>query len=263
MSLPLLILLWGTAAQAKLELTKIQAAYGPLGPERKVLEFYPNDEILFRYRISGAKVDDAGKLDLSLVVQVSAKGKVLFENKGQLKEAVVFGGPSIPGVAQMALTGGIIPGEYTLQVTVKDNHSGETASFQRKVTVKANTFAIVAPQFFYDAAGKVPAPAGGVVGQALFFKLRVIGLDRSKGKIDTTMKVELSESEGKEGLLSKPINASFKSEDPAVLKTVAYVTYDGYFALNREGSFVLKITITDQIADKSTVFSTVLNVKSP
>jgi hypothetical protein len=263
MLLPLLFLLWGTTAQAKLEITKIQAAYGPLGPERKVLEFYPNDEVFFRYRIAGAKVDDAGKLDLSVVVQVSAKGKVLFENKGELKEAVIFGGPSIPGVANVALSGGVIPGEYTLQVTVKDNHAGETASFQRTVKVKASTFVIVAPQFFYDAGGKVPAPAGGLVGQALFFKLRVIGLDRSKGKIDTTMKVEISEAEGQEGLLSKPINASFKSEDPAVLKTVAYVTYDGHFALNREGSFVLKITITDRVADKSTVFSTVLNVKSP
>src|SRR5690349_10380516 len=48
-------------ASAKLELKDIKAVYGDLGPERKSLEYYAYDEVLFRFRVTGAKADKDGK----------------------------------------------------------------------------------------------------------------------------------------------------------------------------------------------------------
>ena len=47
----------------------------------------------------------------------------------------------------------------------------ETASFRRKFTVKAAEFALVGVRFYHDADAQVPAPAGGLVSQTLFFKM--------------------------------------------------------------------------------------------
>ena len=78
----------------------------------------------------------------------------------------------------MTLGGEVPPGAYTLTVTVRDKVASTQATFQRAITIKAPAFAIIAPRFSYDADGKAPAPVGGLVGQTLYFKMKVIGFDR-------------------------------------------------------------------------------------
>src|SRR5262249_8063982 len=162
-------------AQAGLELRDIQAAYGPLGPERKSLDVYPGDEVLFRFTVNGARLGKNGRTDGEMALQLAnASGKVVFEKKDDVQAMLGLGGDSFPAHTVIKLGDQVPAGDYTLTATLIDKLSLEKASFQRKLTCKPTAFALVAPEFAFDPEWKVPAPAGGLVGQVLYFRLRII-----------------------------------------------------------------------------------------
>jgi hypothetical protein len=252
-----------TTAQAKLELQNIQAVYSLFGPARPNLDIYPHDQVLFRFVVSGARVDAEGKIDTSMTLQMTdPTGKVLLNEKSPLQGILALGGNTFAGSARLNVGEQIPPGDYILTVTVRDNAASEEVSFQRKLTAKPAGFRIVAPQFSYDAEGKVPAPPGGLVGQILHFRLQGIGFDRDQGKLDTAMNVQVLDVQGKE-MLPKPILAELRSEDPAVVKKVTALTFNGNLALNRPGQYTLRITLNDRLGKKSTQFETPLDIRAP
>ncbi len=260
----LALALWVTApAQAQLEIQNVQPVYGLLGSARPNLNLYPHDEVLFRFVVTGVRVDAEGKIDTTMTLHLTdAAGKALINEKNPLKGVLALGGQTFTGNARLNVGERIPPGEYTFTVTVHDKLSGKEASFQRKLTAKPAGFQIVAPQFFYDADGKVPAPAGGLVGQNLHFKLRAIGFDRDEGKIDTVMMVQVFDAEGEE-LLPKPIVAELRTEDVETVKKVTSLNFNGNLALNRPGKFTLRITLNDRLGKKTTQFETPLEVRAP
>ena len=79
--------------------------------------------------------------------------------------------------------------------------------------MKATAFAIVSPQFFHDAGCTIPAPAGGIVGEQLHFRLWTIGFDRSQGKLDNEMTVQVLDKDKKE-MLQKPLRLVAEKDDP-------------------------------------------------
>jgi hypothetical protein len=83
------------------------------------------------------------------------------------------------------------PGAYSLTVTLRDQVAATRAKSQRAITIRSAAFAIVAPRFSYDADGKAPAPVGGLLEQTLHFKMKVIGLDRSRDRIDLRLAVRI------------------------------------------------------------------------
>lgn len=262
--LTLAVVFWATtAAQAKLELQNIQAVYSLFGPVRPNLDIYPHDQVLFRFVVAGAKVDAEGKIDTAMTLQLAdPTGKVLLNENSPLQGILALGGNMFAGSARLNVGEQIPPGDYTLTVTIRDNAASEEASFQRKLTAKLAGFRIVAPQFSYDAEGKVPAPAGGLVGQILHFRLQGIGFDKEQGKIDASMNVQVLDVQGKE-MLPKPILAELRSEDPAMVKKVTSLTFNGNLALNRAGQFTLRITLNDRVGKKTTQFETPLEVRAP
>lgn len=262
--LTLAMVLWATTvAQAKLEIQNIQPVYGLLGPVRPNLDLYPHDQVLFRFVVSGVKVDAEGKIDTTMTLQMTdPAGKVLLNENSPLQGVLALGGNVFTVSARFNVGDQIPTGDYTLTVTVRDNLAGEEASFQRKLTAKPAGFRIVAPQFFYDSEGKVPAPVGGLVGQNLHFRLQGIGFERDQGKIDTAMIVQVLDAEGKE-MLPKPILAELRSEDAAIVKKVASLTFNGKLALNRPGLFTLRIMLNDRLGKKNTQFEIPLEVRVP
>src|SRR5260370_28390145 len=195
----LALLLAATAAPAKVEIQNIKAAYGPLGPERKTLEVQPFDDLLLRFTVSGLKCDDEGKMDVTEVLKLTdADGKVILENKLPIKDVLPLGGNRMNLDAHLNLGDKIPEGAYTFSITVKDNLADESVSFERKVTATAPSFSIVSPEFFYDAENKVFAPAGGVVGQKLYFRMKGGGIDKSPGKVDAQMTSQVLAAKGKE-----------------------------------------------------------------
>jgi hypothetical protein len=154
------------------------------------------------------------------------------------------------------------PGIYRLGVKAKDNLSGETASFLREITLRATTFTSVSQRFFLDADGKVPSGANGIVGQVLYYRLGVIGFDRSKGRIETNMDVEILNEDGKK-VLTRPVKASYRNEEAAAVKQISLVNFNGFFTLNRAGSFGLRFVFTDAIGDQKAYFEVPLHVAEP
>jgi hypothetical protein len=250
-------------AWAELNFEDIQACYGRLGPERKSMTFYPLDEVLFRYNITGVRVNNEGRVDGGLTLQVrDAAGKLVLNNKSSVAAVMVLGGTSLPGTANLVLEPGSPPGKYTLSVVYRDNLSGESAQFERVLTLQPEEFAIVSPRFSYDEEGKLPAPAGGLLSQNLHFKLRAIGFDRTQGRIDSDMEVQVLDAAGKP-VMPQPIRAQIQNNQPDVVRKAPYLSFSGSLTLNRVGDFTLQITVNDRVGKKMTRFETPLRVRNP
>jgi hypothetical protein len=258
------VLLLATAgAQAKLEIQNIKGAYGPLGPERKSLEVQPFDDVLFRFTVSGLKCDDEGKMDVTEVLKLTdADGKVLLKNELPIKDVLPLGGNQMNLDAHLNLGDKVPEGDYTFSISIKDNLADATAGFERKVTAKAPSFSLVGPEFFYDPENKVVAPAGGVAGQKLHFRMKGVGIDKSTGKVDAEMSIQMLDAKGKE-LMPKPIVVKIASEDPEVVKKANFLTLNGQVALNRPGDFTLVVKVTDKLAKKTAELALPVKVTEP
>jgi hypothetical protein len=258
-----LVLALTEPAHAKLEIRDVRAVQGMYGPERPSLEFYPGDEVFFRYVVTGFRTDAADRVDLAFTIKlIDAAGKPLLDQTTRQREVVVLGGDSFPAFANLIPGEKASPGVYRLKVTVRDNLSGEIAFFQRKLACKEPAFAIIKPRFSYDPAGKVPAPVGGLLGQTLHFRMDVIGYDRSGGKIRTRMEVRILDSKGRE-LMGKPLVARVASENKDEVTKATSLTFRGRFGLTRVGTFRVRITIFDEQGKQKTEFDAPLRVTSP
>jgi hypothetical protein len=257
-----LLALVAAPASAKLEIDKIEASHGRLGPLRKNLDFYPYDEVVVRFLVTGAKSDE-GQVDIDLSWQLlDSANKVVLDKKVASKGHLAFGSESFPASVAVLLTEPATAGEYTLKVTVADHLGGESARFERTLNLKATEFAIVSPKFSYDEAGMVPAPAGGVLGQALHFKVFTVGFDRSQGKLDNEMTVQVLDRAGKE-LLPKPLRVTAEKDDAKLVKELPVLDFSGFLVLTKTGEFTLKITVTDRNSRKTATFETPLKVTTP
>ncbi len=258
-----LLILSAPSAQAKLGIENIQACYGPFGPERKSLDLFPFDELTFRFIVTGAKADAEGKVDATVSTQVlDAAGRVLVENQYPVKGPLVLGGDSYSQSARLPMVEQSIPGKYAVKITVRDNVSEESAAFQRMITVKALAFKIVGFQFFRDSEGKIPAPAGGMLGEYLFFRLRVTGFDRSKGRINIQIAVQIFDADGKE-VRTNPVRGDFRQDDATAVKKIGFWHFGDSFNLTRVGKFTLRFTATDLLTKKSTQFEVPIQVTAP
>jgi hypothetical protein len=257
------LLLSAAAARAEVKIENIEACYGRFGPVRKTLEFYPDDEVFFRYLVTGIKPTAEGGVDGELTIALtSPDSKELLGKKSPASGVLALGGGALAGTASVSLPPGAAPGKYTFTVTFKDNQSNGTASFERELTLKPAEFRIVSPQFSYDREGKVPAPVGGLLGQTLFIRMKVIGFDRTRGSIDTDMRVQVLDAAGKE-TMPKPITARVRSDNAEVVKQASSVTFSAELVLNRTGQYTLRVTVTDQVGKKTTRLQAPLKVTAP
>jgi hypothetical protein len=252
-------------AAAKMEIINIMAAQGPLGPERKTSEVYPLDEVYFRYQVTGVKVDAEGKVDVETTMRlVNPNGKMVVEEKPPVERQLSLGGNTYTSGARLVVPAAekAPPGEYTMTVQVRDKLGMETASFERKFTIKATTFQIIVPRFYHDADSKIPAPVGGLVGETLHFKLRAIGFDKSKKKVQMALTVHVIGEDGKE-VVEKPRVIRAEQNNPEEAAKSTQVNFSGLLHLNRAGNFTLRLTVQDVISDKSTSWETPLKVGAP
>jgi hypothetical protein len=258
-----ILALSASTAQAKLELSNIQCAYGPLLPERKALEFYPEDLIFFRYLVTGVKVDAAGRVDAEAVVKlIDGDGKEVAKNTVPFKARLSLGGDAFAGVAYLTLNEKQVNGLYTLSVTVSDLLGSEKASFQRDVQIRPAEFAIIRPRFSYDAEGRALAPVGGLVSQSLFFRIEAYGYDRSQDRVHLVSSVQVLDAAGKE-LLPEPLETVLKSEDAKLVQASPVATFNGSLGLHRPGDFTLRITVNDKIGGKTAKLELPLRVALP
>jgi hypothetical protein len=258
-----LTLLCATAAQAGLDLRDVQTSYGQLGPVRESAEYVLGDEVHVRFTVAGARTDAEGRLRGEITFAVTdANGKQVLDGGYPVQQVPVLGGDTIPAYVAVRLGDPMTPGWYTLEVRVRDLLGKESASFKREFTCKPAEFAAVAVRFSQDAAGRVPAPVGGFVSQALFLKLQAVGFDRSRDEIDVEMAVEVLDAEGKP-VSPRPVRAVVHSEKPEEVRAATVLNFSGEISLHRSGEFRLRVTLTDRQSKKTATFEAPMRVLAP
>jgi hypothetical protein len=260
----LLVLLAPVPAFAKLEIRNVQPSHGPLGPARASDDVYPLDEYGVRYQVVGIKPDKDGKADLEIGVRLAhADGKAGYETKPTARRFdLSLGGDTVQTYGFVNFTERSPLGGYTLTVTVRDRTSGESTSFERKLTLKPTEFRIVVLRFSHDPEGKVPAGTTLLAGDTLHYQFKAIGFDRSLKRVALLMKVQVLDADGKD-VGAKPLVVKSEVTDPAKAADARFVPLAGQAVMNRPGEFRLKITVEDMLGDKTTTFETPLKVLQP
>jgi len=258
----LVLLLLPCPAFAKLEVKNVQPAHGPFGPARESDDVYPFDEYGVRYQVAGVKPDKDGKADLEVGVRLAhADGKSGYEVKPTARRFdLSLGGDVVQTYGFVNFTDRSPLGEYKLTVTVRDRTSGESTSFERKLTLKAADFRIVGLRFSHDAEGKIPAGTTQPAGSTLHYQFRAVGFDRSQKKVALAMRVQVLDADGKDAG-AKPVEA--KADEPAGDNGGRWAKLGGQAHLNRPGEFKLKITVEDTVGKKTTTVEVPVKVIAP
>lgn len=259
-----LLVVWTSSSFAKFEIVDVVRCDGYLGPIRPSWDAYPTDEVFFRYFFKGVSTDNTGKTDLEVVLTLhkDPKEKPLFTTSGSLKAALPLGGGTIPSFNFFTVAQNAIPGDYTITVTARDKIANETATFKKTFAIKEPTLNILAPRFYRDAEGKIPASAGGYVGENLHFRMRIAGFDRSMNRFSLNMRVEFLD-ESDRPVDSKPLTVSVEEKDPEKVSKAVAVPLNGSFLLNRVGNYRLKITAEDTLSKKTTQLIIPVKVTQP
>jgi hypothetical protein len=256
------LILTANAASAALAVQEVRATYGPLGPERKALDYGARDEVCFRFCVTGFQAGRKGVFRLSVAVELrDSRGNLAAHDEAPLDGSLPFGGDSIPHVVSLRVPGEYAPGEHTVTVMVRDLQGGE-ASFRRKVILRTPGLAIVPPQFFYDSHRTAPAPYGGLRGQWLYFRAEAVGFDKSGDRLEAEWTAQLLDARDG-GPLSEPMTRTSCLDDPERVHGVVSLTYSGRLVLHRAGDFVFRFSVKDCTSGKTAVFDAPLHVAAP
>ena len=264
MRLTIAILLFAPlSAVAKLEIKNVQPAYGPLGPARANDDVYPLDEYHVRYQVVGVKPNKDGKADLEVDVKLTnPDGKAVYDPKPAARQWVMsLGGDVVQTSGFVTFSEKAPAGEYKLTVNVRDRTSGETAGFERKLTVKPVSFQIVALRFFHDADAKLPAGTTLLVGETLHYQFRLIGFDTRAKRVGLVMRAAVVDADGKD-VGAKPLEVKGETTDPAKAEA-RHATFGGLANLHRPGDFKLRIVVEDTVGKRTTTIETPLKVLAP
>jgi hypothetical protein len=250
-------------APAKLRVEEVQACYAYCGPERVGSDYYPPyDSVGFRYWVSGVRTKADGSVDVSIALELKdAAGKTVLRDSDWLTQRPTLGGDTFLASSGVMLTGSPPPGEYTAVVTVKDNLSSETAGFERKVHIKPIELAVNGFLLFRDAEQKVSTAGTFTAGEFMYFAAQVIGLSPRDGKVALTGRLQMLD--GGTGEVVADLGDRSQQADVAVPPTLP-VRYGGFLMnLNRSGWFLLRLTVTDDVAKKTVTFEAPLRVAKP
>jgi hypothetical protein len=262
-----------SAAQAQLAIQNIQPCYGPLGPERPNLEYHYLDHVSFRFTVTGARPDEEGIANVHIITKLIAvrpaaqpaptdwvDGKVVGNSERGCAALLQFG-PTFAEAVCFTLPKLLHPGEYALTVSVRDdNAKGETVSFERKLILLPEEFAISSPEFYYDGDGQVEAPFGGMVGQKLHFQFNIIGIACSTGKKDIETRFEVLDAKTRQPL-SKPIVKVDQSATPQLAQPCERLS--SMIPLDRPGDFLLRVSAADRLANKTANLEVPIRVSAP
>ena len=252
------------AAQAKLELVKVEPTYGLLWPERKTLNYYPPEDLIyFRCCVAGQKLKHNGAINVALASTLTdAHGKVVLSSVIPLtadKIGLLGRGPRWFSVGLLINTQ-LPAGEYTFHTTFTDNLAKESVSFDRKVRMCPGELALQSAQFFADPERKIPAPARISVAQTLNMRLVICGIQVKDQKLDLAMKSEVIDAQTQEVLCTVELPPL---QDPRAIRNGFIDLNDIIPAFNGTGRLLYRLTITDRIANKTLHYEVPVEVYAP
>lgn len=235
-----------------LEIGNIHRTYGYLGPTRpKGTGILPGDAAHFTFEIRNLKFDENGTAFYSIAIEVrDEQGKLFFEQKPY--NSVVrnlLGGRSLPCSAHLEVPLDAVPGMHTWKITVKDRTTQRSAVLTGQGRILPADFGITQVGLFAEPDGRVPISAIGVVGDAVYLHLWLVGFGRDKDakqpKIDVSLR--FLDEVGKP-TMAKPVVAKI---DGGISPRERMAPIQFGLTLNRAGRFTIELTAEDRISGKS------------
>jgi hypothetical protein len=243
-----------------LKLTNVRWTIGELGPTRKESKLIPGDLLFIGYDIENITIDGDGNAKYTMGMEVSdAAGKSIFkQDPRELTDFIPLRGNKLPARAFLVIGLDQPAGVYSCKLTVTDPKTKATSSLAVKFEVAKPEFGILAVNTSYDEGGKLSAPTTGVVGQTVYIHFSVANFTR-----DTKTKQPNIE------FLFETLDEAGK---PTRDKPTRYVQdggieeKDGAFSLrfpvfmSRTGKFTARITATDKVGNKKSVYELPLTI---
>jgi hypothetical protein len=244
------LLITGTAA-SNFEVKDVQSTHGQFGPARKNEAYLPGDELYYGFTVAGAKLDKTSQINVEMSWKVTGPdGKEVAKDAIVLRAQLVLGGDSFPAKFSLPMSRDMVPGEYTVALELTDREARESASFERKFTLKPMEFGLVLVRTYHDPDGRAPAPGHKVAGETLFVRAAVVGFDHGKDEIDVDAEMILCSPDGKR-ISIQPIRVLFHEENAEKVKAATALNAKYQISLNRPGEFVVKIVCTDKHTKKT------------
>jgi hypothetical protein len=255
------------AVQAQLAIQNIQACYGPLGPERTQPQYHHMERVCIRYLVTGASTDAERQVNITTSARLTDAKGVRVANGSQTTGDFLLFGATFPDTVSFPLKRELAPGEYTLAVEVKDERTKAVASFERKLVLVgknldglADEFAICSPEFFYDSEGLIPAPFSGLVNQKLYLQFNIIGISHSGGRTAVESRFEVLDAKTRQPLC-KPVVKLDKTANPILGQLDLRLS--SQVALHSAGDFILRVSATDQLTNKTATLEVPIRVTAP
>ncbi len=216
--------------------------YGRLGPPRRDWRFLPYDVLTARLTVVGVATDDEGHYDVEATTEVlAADGEVVAREPYRLRGVAIDEILPLDILQQLPIK----EGAYRLRVSLHDVRSGDKTVWEQPFTRLPPEPALVAAGLYRDAEAKVPSPAFARVGDRLFLETRFIGFDRSRGRIDAAIELQVLDGQGKP-MLEKPGTAAIVTADPAVVRGNEVVTFVVEVPCLRVTKATVRATATDK-----------------
>jgi hypothetical protein len=246
-------------ARAQLRVGDIQPCQGPYGPAREpVYDLY--DDVFIRGTLSGTRANERHYASVDVVGDVIGPNNEVVKHTSATAEQPQIIADQFPFNFHFAIDPTWRAGNYLVKVNLKDNESGKETSFTQKFTVQPQRFAMLPPQFYSDQEGKNPAPNGGHVGQVVYFRGWVVGLENSKG-VDFEIGAEVRDSSAQK-VLWKSRKKEIKESDPEKTKE-AVGNLGGPIPLTTPGNYILRTFAIDHLARKSVCCDFPLHIEAP
>lgn len=240
------------APSGDLELSNPRGTFGYLGPVRpKGTGMLPGEIIHFTFDIKNLKFDEYGQAYYSIAIEMRDEHDKLFYEQRPYNSVArnFFGGHSLPCSAHVEIPLDAKPGMLHWKITVKDRKTNQTAAVAGKGKILPADFGIVQVGLFSDGDRRDPVSAVGVVGDALYLHMWVVGFGREKtGKQpDVQVALRVIDDHGK-STMSQPLTAKISADiDPKE----RILPFQFPFTMNRAGRYTIELTAEDRTTGKN------------
>jgi len=246
-----------------LELKNVRTTYGIMGETRKgPTKLLPGDVLVVAFDIDGLKVKEDGRVQYSMGMQLTKKGKEKpeFNREPQdLEGENSLGGTTLPAFALSVIGTDSAPGEYTLKVTVKDRQGKTEKVLNQDFEVLPSKLGFV--QTRLTTGNGDPVPPVAVPGQRIFVHCALVGFKLDKGNLpNITFEMVILDEAGKP-TVPKSFKGDIKSDVKATPGMMTFVPRP--LDLNRPGKYKIVITATDNLAKTTTEQTLNLTVLKP
>lgn len=253
-ALTLAAALLAPAQTEKLTLSNLRCTHGLIGPTRTSTKFLPGDIVYLGFDIDGVTIGKDGKVVYTMALEViDQNGKV--KHKVEPTERIDFaplGGGKVPGVAFVVVGVDLEPGEYKVNLTATDGVTKAKGATEFKFEVLKPDLGIVMVHATIDPEGRTPTHTTGFVGQFLWIQFAATGFQRDKAnKNQPDLLFEMTTLDAKGNpTLEKPLSVEAKALEEIYPTCQARMNVP----LTREGDFVVRLKVTDNVAKKSATF---------